>query len=85
MVEWVGTWMGRRLVGPGIGVHRRMLVGVVVVGGDAAGSDCDIGMLVVGGYIDCIDWHGCYYQTGGDSIPHGRYGADSGPSSGPGD
>jgi hypothetical protein len=81
MAEWVGTWMGRRLVGPGIGVHRRMLVGVVV---RAAGSGCDIGMLVAvaGGYMGHIDWDGCDCQTGGDSSPHGPH---SGPSSGPGD
>lgn len=84
MVEWVGTWMGRRLVGPGIGVHRRMLVAAVV---RAAGSECDIGMLVAAaaaaaGYIGHSDWDGCDYQTGGDSSPHGPH---SGPSSGPGD
>lgn len=70
MVGWFGTLMGRRLVGPGIGAHRRMLVAVA-----AAGSDGDIGMLA-GGYIDRIG------QTGGDSSRHHRH--DSGPG-GPGD
>jgi hypothetical protein len=79
MVEWVGTWMGRRLAGPGIGGHRLMLVRAA-----AAGSDCGTGMIVVG-YID-HDGDRDDRQTGGDSSsPHAHAHRHYAGPSGPGD